>query len=237
MNAKIVILFFAVNLFAAEAFFVPTPPEKPLRFCKAYQKWLNWAIQDSNYVEISHYTDLAIDLRYATFDNMTGHDLYCGSARAFLHKDAAKKLLAAIRILSREAPRYRLRIYDAARPLYAQESLRAQVRGTPFSNYVSSPSNGSLHNYGYAIDLTIEDENGKSLDMGTPFDSFEYCAGYKGEAEALKRGRLTKVQVANRNLLRSVMRRAGFISLASEWWHFGAAASSFVKENISKTPF
>jgi hypothetical protein len=37
---------------------------------------------------------------------------------------------------------------------------------------VADPREHSIHNYGSAIDLTVADEKGKALDMGTTFDFF-----------------------------------------------------------------
>ena len=93
-----------------------------------------------------------------------------------------------------------------------------------------------MHNFGLALDLSITDAEGDLLDMGTDFDSFERCAGEVGEADALKSGRLTPQQVDNRNKLRKIMKGAGFVSLNSEWWHFNAYPSKFVRENYSKFP-
>ena len=110
------------------------------------------------------------------------------------------------------------------------------MRGTPYSAYVSSPATGGLHNFGLALDLSITDADGNLLDMGTDFDSFERCAGEVGEAEALKSGRLTQEQVDNRNMLRKIMRGAGWVPLGSEWWHFNAYPSKYVRENYPKFP-
>ncbi|MBR4679599.1 MAG: peptidase M15 [Fibrobacter sp.] len=187
-------------------------------------------------VEITRLKGVRMDLRYATFENVTGHDLYCGVQRAFVHKDAAAKLRKAVKIMEREMPGSELVIFDASRPLYAQEALRKTVRGTPYSAYVSSPATGGLHNFGLALDLGITDADGNLLDMGTDFDSFERCAGEVGEAEALKSGRLTQEQVDNRNKLRKIMRGAGWVPLGSEWWHFNAYHSKYVRENYPKFP-
>lgn len=222
---------------APEAVFTPKLPAHPKRFCSEYAKWLEWVTASKDYAEITNIPGVSLDLRYATFKNGSGHDLYCGSKRAFLHKDAAKKLKVAVTLLRKDHPGYKLRVFDAARPLYAQEALRAPVRGTPYADFVSSPSRGSVHNFGYAVDLTVEDSTGRPLDMGTDFDSFEAAAGSRGESAALRSGRLTETQIENRRVLRRAMRGAGFIVLPSEWWHFNAATSAWVRANCAKTPF
>ena len=232
------VLFMCAMALAHEtdSLFVPPKPVKPLRYCSSVKKWIEYATADSNLVEITRLKGVRMDLRYATFDNVTGHDLYCGVQRAFVHKDAAAKLRKAVKIMEREMPGSELVIFDASRPLYAQEALRRTVRGTPYSAYVSSPATGGLHNFGLALDLSITDSTGTLLDMGTDFDSFERCAGEVGEAEALKSGRLTQQQVDNRNKLRKIMRGAGWVPLGSEWWHFNAYPSKYVRENYPKFP-
>ena len=72
--------------------------------------------------------------------------------------------------------------------------------------------------------------------MGTDFDSFERCAGEVGEADALQSGRLTEQQVNNRKILRSIMTRAGFVPLGSEWWHFNAYTRAYTKEHYQLFP-
>lgn len=241
MGLKSVALFLlgAVMVFAAhptDVPFEPKKPEKPLRYCSSVKKWIEYATQDTNLVEITKLPGIRMNLRYGTFNNVTGHDMYCGVQRAFVHKDAYKKLLYTLKILKKEMPGSELVIFDAARPMYAQAVLKSAVVGTPYSNYVSSGTTGGLHNYGLALDLSVTDSEGNLLDMGTDFDSFERCAGEVGEAEALESGRLTAAQVENRNKLRSVMKKAGWVTLNSEWWHFNAYTRAYTKENYPLFP-
>ena len=42
------------------------------------------------------------------------------------------------------------------------------------------------------------------------------------EAYLLKIGKLTNQQVENRKILRNAMKKAGYSSIVSEWWHFNA---------------
>ncbi len=228
-------LWIAVS--SEEAVFSPKRPERPLRFCRAYAEWEKFVRNDSSYVEITLFPSVSLDLRYATFENITGHDLYCGAKRAYLKRDAAEKFRKAIRLLRKERPGYRFVVLDASRPVYAQAKLRETVVGTPFSDYVSNPRRGSVHNFGFALDLTLADSSGVLLDMGTDFDSFESRAGKRGEAEALEKGSLTASQVENRELLRRIMCGAGFLPLASEWWHFNAIASRKIRATGELPPF
>ena len=87
-------------------------------------------------------TTLRVDLVYATAENFLGKAVYSGITRAWLHPDAASKLLAAHRLLKEEHPGWRFVIYDAARPMSVQKKMWALVRGTDKTNYVSNPANG-----------------------------------------------------------------------------------------------
>ena len=234
----ILVLLFAVVALAHETDipFEPKKPEKPLRFCTAAKQWVEYASKDTNLVEITNMKGIRMDLRYGTFNNVTGHDMYCGIQRAFVHRDALPKLKRSLSLIAKELPGYTLVIFDAARPMYAQSVLKQAVVGTPYTNYVSSGKTGGLHNYGLALDLTLADSTGTPLDMGTDFDSFERCAGAVGEADALKSGRLTQEQVDNRNKLRRIMKAAGWVMLKHEWWHFNAYTSTYTREHYRLFP-
>jgi D-alanyl-D-alanine dipeptidase len=59
--------------------------------------------------------------------------------------------------------------------------------------------------------------------MGTPVDYLGALAEPKNETKYLDSGELTREQVQNRELLRTVMRKAGFRGISNEWWHFEAS--------------
>lgn len=238
MRFFLFIVFFCTFAFAhkTDSLFVPPKPEKPLRYCESAEKWIEYATRNSKLVEITNMDGIRMDLRYATFNNVTGHDMYCGIQRAFIHKDGLPKLQKVLSIIAKELPGYSLVIFDAARPMYAQTVLKQSVAGTPYSHFVSSGKTGGLHNYGLALDLGLADSLGVLLDMGVDFDSFERCAGIVGEADALKSGRLTQQQIDNRNLLRKIMKRAGWVMLPSEWWHFNAFTRAYTKEHYPLFP-
>ena len=160
-------------------------------------------------------------MMYATSDNFVGEVLYEDLYRPYLHPLAAHSLVEAHAYLKELYPEYRLKIYDASRPMTVQQKMWNQVKGTSKRNYVSNPKNGGgLHNYGMAIDLTIVDEEGRELPMGTVVDHLGYEANIDNEEMLLSTGILKKDEKRNRELLRSVMRRAGFKTITTEWWHF-----------------
>jgi D-alanyl-D-alanine dipeptidase len=235
-NKMRVVLFLIAFVFAQDSLplFVPQKPEKPLTFCSAQKEWLAAAEGFEDWEEIKGIKNLEIRMPYATFDNFTGHNLYCGIQRTFLHKDAMQKLKWATALLKKEKPNYKFILFDAARANHAQEMLRSAVRNTPWQHFVSSPSKGSIHAYGMAVDIGLLNENGELVDMGLPYDSFAFYAGEKGEAQAILQGLLTDAQIKNRAFLRSIMRQSGWISLPSEWWHFNAAPGDTIRAKYAQ---
>jgi D-alanyl-D-alanine dipeptidase len=170
-------------------------------------------------------TSLHVLLKYATPDNVMGQVVYAGITGAWLHPDAADKLLKAQRLLQAKHPGYSLLIYDAARPMAVQRIMWNLVRGTDRTNYVSNPAKGGgLHNYGMAVDVGIVDPSGKPLPMGTPFDYFGPEAHTDKEELLLQSGKISREAFLNRRLLREVMRQAGFRTILYEWWHFNACS-------------
>jgi len=228
------IILFLVSLAFAQELFVPQKPAKPLMFCAPHKEWLDAAEKFADWQEISGIKNLVIQMPYATFDNFTGHNVYCGIQRAFLHKEAMQKLRWSAAALKKLEPDYKFIIFDAARSNHAQEVLRAAVRGTQWQHFVASPSNGSIHAYGMAVDIGLLDGQGELVDMGLPYDSFAFYAGKKGEKQALEEGLLTETQIKNRELLRKVMGQGGWISLSSEWWHFNAAPGDTIRAKYAQ---
>lgn len=168
---------------------------------------------------------LLVELKYSTTDNFVKKDVYGDLERAYLQPAIAQKLANANRLLNQLKPGYRLLIYDAARPNSVQYQLwdaldDLHIKESSKPMYVANPKIGSIHNYGCAIDLTVADEKGKPLDMGTTYDFFGPLAYPRSEAAMLKQGKLTQKQVANRTLLRKVMTQSGFTVNTTEWWHF-----------------
>lgn len=177
-------------------------------------------------------TTIAINLIYTTADNFTGKVLYGDFSEAYLHPLAMESLIKAQSLLKAENQEYTLVVYDAARPMSVQRIMWDVVKNTPQKIYVSNPANGGgMHNYGLAVDVTILDEKGSPLSMGTPFDYFGDEAHIDKEDELVKQGKISAQERANRRLLRNVMQKAGFKSLRSEWWHFNRVSRNVAKAN------
>ncbi|TAE29233.1 MAG: peptidase M15 [Cytophagales bacterium] len=196
---------------------------------KSYAQNLENSLQAQKLVDIQQVDpSLLVELKYSTTDNFVKKDVYGELTRAYMQPMAAQKLAKANALLKREHPDLRLLIYDAARPRAAQWKLWQALPQYPERErrkYVADPREGSIHNYGCAVDLTVARVSGtryEALDMGTIYDFFGVMAYPSQEGRLLKEGKLTKQQVANRQLLRSVMRQGGFSSIEYEWWHFNA---------------
>jgi D-alanyl-D-alanine dipeptidase len=131
-------------------------------------------------------------------------------------------LVFAQKYLKQINPDCKLIVYDAARPQWAQVIMWNKVKDTPMKRYVSSPERISMHTYGVAVDVSILSRNSVELDMGTPVDFLGALAEPRNEAKFLASGELSPEQVKNRELLRKVMKKAGFRGISNEWWHFEA---------------
>lgn len=163
---------------------------------------------------------IAVDLRYATTNNFMHTLLYEELDSAYLEKGFAKRIAKAQQLLEEEKPGYRLVIFDAARPISVQRKMYARVEGTPLKVYVANGKKGGRHNYGVAVDLSIMDNKGKLLDMGTPFDHFGKEAHTDKEEELVRQGLISPQARKNRVLLRTIMGKVGLRCYHREWWHF-----------------
>ena len=174
---------------------------------------------------------IEVELMYAKSDNFVGEKMY-DFHKAYLHPKAAKAIAEANKILGRIHPGWRLIIYDATRPMSVQQKMWDKVKGTRMQNYVSNPKNGGgLHNYGLAVDVSIIDENGDSIPMGTKVDALTHLSHIDNEEELIEQGKMSKEAIENRRLLRRVMREAGFLTIRTEWWHFNYTTRSDAKAN------
>lgn len=171
--------------------------------------------------------EIQVDLKYSTTDNFMKMRLYQHLKNAYLQKDVAIRLSKSQELLTRLKPGYQLLVYDAVRPVSVQQKMWDALDSIPPAErgkFVSNPQNRSLHNMGAAVDLTIIDERGIPLDMGAGYDDIRKIAYPILEQEFLAKGELTEKQIANRELLRKVMKSQGFRPLDTEWWHFNACS-------------
>jgi len=153
---------------------------------------------------------IKLDIRYATTNNFLGTPLYT-SARAFMQKQAAERLRDAHKELAKNG--YGLLIHDAYRPWYVTRMFR-DATPPKLHHFVADPLQGSRHNRGCAVDLTLYDlKTGKAIDMPGGYDEMteRSYADYLGT---------TSLQRWHRDLLRNAMEKQGFKVYEAEWWHF-----------------
>lgn len=176
---------------------------------------------------------IEVQLQYASDSNFLKQVIYDSLSKAYLEINTAKKLALAHIYLTQKYPHLRLLIWDAARPISCQLKMwnSLQMPAVEKGRFVSNPKNHSLHNYGCAVDLSLMDTSGNLLDMGTTFDQFDSTAQPKYEWYCFQRGLLTRQHLHNRDILRQVMKEAGFTGISSEWWHFNACTREFAKAN------
>jgi D-alanyl-D-alanine dipeptidase len=151
-----------------------------------------------------------LDIRYATSNDFLGTPVYT-QARAFLQRPAADALLRALHRLKPFG--YGLLIHDAYRPWYVTKIF---WDATPPEGkiFVADPKEGSRHNRGCAVDLTLyELQTGKPIQMPGTYDEMS-SRSFPNYPDS------TSLQRWHRDLLRWAMESEGFTVYEHEWWHF-----------------
>ena len=153
---------------------------------------------------------IKLDIRYATTNNLFGTVFY-SQPRAFLQRPAAEALVRINHKLRKMG--YGLLVHDGYRPWYV---TRVFWDATPQDKklFVADPAQGSRHNRGAAVDLTLYDlKTGRAVEMVGTYDETtdRSYPDYPGG---------TSLQRWHRDLLRAVMEADGFTVYEAEWWHF-----------------
>jgi D-alanyl-D-alanine dipeptidase len=153
---------------------------------------------------------IKLDIHYASSNNFLGVPLY-EQARAFMERPAAEAVVRVNKKLHEQG--LGLLVFDAYRPWYVTKIF---WEATPAEDhdYVANPADGSRHNRGCAVDLTIYDLKTKQpLSMPSGYDEMSERAhpDYTGGTEEER---------AHRELLREAMEGEGFTVYNTEWWHF-----------------
>lgn len=168
---------------------------------------------------------IKLDIRYATSNNFLGTPVYT-QARAFLQRPAAEAVARASKTLRPMG--YGLIIHDGYRPWYV---TRIFWDATPDRQkiFVADPKEGSKHNRGCAVDLSLYDlKTGAEVVMPSGYDEMterayaDYTGGTKEERE-------------RRALLRRAMTEQGFQVNPTEWWHFDY--KDWKQYSIGNVPF
>lgn len=154
--------------------------------------------------------DIIYDLRYASTNNFMNRFMYPkNTSVTFLRTAAANALLQVQKELNIKG--LGLKIFDAYRPYSVTVKFWELVKD---ERYVANPANGSGHNRGTTVDLTIiKLKSGDELNMGTGFDNFSDTAHHNFTS-------LKEEILQNRLLLKNTMAKHGFKPYEMEWWHY-----------------
>ncbi len=156
---------------------------------------------------------IQFDIRYATDNNFLGAQVY-GRAVAKMQRPAAQALLRAHQGLKKQG--LGLKVFDAYRP-WSVTKVFWDATPQHLKQFVANPANGSRHNRGCAVDLTLYDlKTGEEHQMPSGYDEFTARAypDYPGG---------TSRQRHYREVLRRAMEAQGFSVYEHEWWHFDFA--------------
>ncbi len=156
---------------------------------------------------------IKLDIRYATTNDFLSTPMY-QQARAFMQRPAAEAVARANQELRKQG--YGLLIHDAYRPWYVTKMFW-DATPEPDRIFVADPSQGSRHNRGCAVDLTMYKlSTGRAVEMVGVYDemsprSYPYYPGGTSHQRWL------------RGVLRHAMEEQGFSVYEAEWWHFDFA--------------
>jgi D-alanyl-D-alanine dipeptidase len=161
--------------------------------------------------------DIVLDLRYNTTNNFVTkysgvkHKLYT-TDECFVAKIVAERLVVIQDSLRKRG--MGLKLYDGYRPRSVQYFMW-DILPVEYRSYLANPDNGSHHNRGAAVDLTIILLPSKEeLQMPTDFDYF----GPEASHDYVHPNPIVN---QNRQLLRSMMIQVGgFTEYVVEWWHY-----------------
>jgi zinc D-Ala-D-Ala dipeptidase len=169
---------------------------------------------------------------------------YAGKSPYYLRQGVLDRVIQAQERLQQLQPGWKLQIFDAYRPVEVQQymvdyTFRDAVtrRGLDVAQLSQTESDQIWqdvyqiwavpsfdldtpppHSTGAAIDLTLVDEHGIPVDMGSPID--EMSPRSYPEHFATSTDPIEQQYHRHRQLLEKTMNYAGFIRHPAEWWHF-----------------
>ena len=168
---------------------------------------------------------IKLDIRYATRNNFLGRPVY-KEARAFLQKPAAEALVRAHHRLRPQG--YGIVVFDGYRP-WSVTKIFWDVTPQDKKIFVADPSQGSRHNRGCAVDLSMyELATGKIVQMPSEYDEMTERAHINYACATPEAKRL-------RDLLRVAMEAEGFAVYEPEWWHYDY--KDWKEYSIQNVPF
>ncbi|MFV0389924.1 MAG: M15 family metallopeptidase [Pyrinomonadaceae bacterium] len=153
---------------------------------------------------------IKLDIRYAREDNFVGKPVY-NEPRAFLQSVAATALIRVHKNIRNAG--FGIVVFDGYRP-WSVTKLFWEVVSEQQRKFVADPAEGSRHNRGCAVDLSMFYlQSGDLCEMPSDFDEFNERASpdFTGG---------TETETFNRDFLRRSMEAEGFSVNQNEWWHF-----------------
>ncbi|MBN3951121.1 MAG: D-alanyl-D-alanine dipeptidase [Nostoc sp. NMS7] len=178
----------------------------------------------------------------------------------YLRQSVIENLIQAQSYLDSLHPNWRIQIFDAYRPIAVQQfmvnySFAQAVQERGLTEVELSPKQQqeiweavyaiwavpSLdektpppHSTGAAVDVTLIDDAGQIVNMGSPIDKMSershpdyYANSHHSQAQKYH---------AHRQLLRDVMLKAGFQRNPREWWHFSIGDQMWAWLNNQSNP-
>lgn len=174
---------------------------------------------------------LQVQLAYAhdKAPNIFGK-IYHDDAKLWLHEDLAKIVCLAAKNLNDETG-YNLVLYDGLRTHNAQAEMAEAdiVKANPQwmeEPRLLSPPGAGAHPRGMAIDISVLDENGHLIDMGTDFDHLAEEQGAEKNPAHRSYKKMGDEHAKNRALLTDPMVEAAktlefnLVAYPEEWWDF-----------------
>lgn len=153
---------------------------------------------------------IKLDIRYATKNNFLGRPVYT-QARAFLQRPAAEALVRVNKSLRTQG--YGLAIHDGYRP-WSVTKIFWDATPEDKKQFVADPAQGSRHNRGCAVDLSIFAlKTGKEVEMPSGYDEMTERSHINYAGGTAESRRL-------RDMLRTAMEAEGFAVYEPEWWHY-----------------
>jgi D-alanyl-D-alanine dipeptidase len=140
---------------------------------------------------------------------------------------------------------YNFVVYEAYRPFASQVALwreiveRESLKKTQLptdseefislcNKFVANPyRQGSGHQSGAAIDVSLIDDSGRECDMGGQVRGFDDTAEFDCPNISAK-------AKANREILNNALSNVGFVNYPSEWWHYSFGDRLWAKLTSSK---
>ncbi len=169
---------------------------------------------DSDFVKVSDYIDsITVDLKYAGIYNETGHQIY-NFTDAYLRYGTLQKLASVAKLL--EGQGYRIVIWDAYRPVKAQDTIWKYTGIISSDFYASSKGN--------TVYITIVNADGTPLEMPSAYGDSSAASDRDYSDVSASAG-------ANALYLETLMTANGFVA-GEKWWQFTDSTDYEIEKNF-----